>query len=123
MTTSFGRMTIFTMLIQPIHEHGSSLYFLRSAMISFLGELKLLSYRYFPFHFLILLIWILPLGSLVCLAMGLSILLIISKNQLLVLLIPCTILIVSLWWISALSLTISCLILLLGKVFLGLFVF
>jgi hypothetical protein len=38
-----------------------------------------------PFSFLSLLIWILPLGPLVSLARCLSILLIISKNQLLVL--------------------------------------
>jgi hypothetical protein len=42
-----------------------------------------------PFLFLILLIWILPLGPLVSLASGLSILLILSKNWLLVLLILC----------------------------------
>jgi hypothetical protein len=43
-----------------------------------------------PFSFLILLIWILSLCSLVSLAKGLSILLIFSKNQILVLLILCS---------------------------------
>ena len=67
-----------------------------------------------PFSFLILLIWILPLGRLVSLAMGLSTLLILSKNQLLVLLILCTVLIVSFWLISALRLIISCSLILWG---------
>ena len=40
-----------------------------------------------PFSFLILLIWILPLGTLISLTRDLSIILILSKNQLLVLLI------------------------------------
>jgi hypothetical protein len=35
------------MLIQPIHEHGRCLHFLRSSLISFLRNLKLLSYRPF----------------------------------------------------------------------------
>ena len=48
------------------------------------------------------------------LAKGLSILLIFSKNQLLVLLILCVVLFVSVWLTSALSLTISCRLLLLG---------
>jgi hypothetical protein len=43
----FGRMAIFTHLILTSHEHGRSLHFLRSSSISFLGDLKLLSYRYF----------------------------------------------------------------------------
>ena len=60
-----------------------------------------------PFSFLILLIWILPLGPLVSLAMGLSTLLILSKNQLLVLLILCTVMFVSFWLISTLRLIIS----------------
>jgi hypothetical protein len=68
-----------------------------------------------PFSFLILLIWILPLGPLVSLAKSLSILLILSKNQLLVLLILCIVFFVSIWLISALSLTISYLLLLLSE--------
>ena len=67
-----------------------------------------------PFSFLILLIWILSLYPLVRLAKGLSILLIFSKNQLLVLLILCIVLFVSTWLISALSLITSCHLLLLG---------
>jgi hypothetical protein len=51
---------------------------------------------------------------LVSLAKGLSILLISSKNQLLVLLIPCIVLFVSIWLISALSLIISYGVFLLG---------
>jgi hypothetical protein len=39
----YGRMAIFTMLILPIHEHGRLLHFLRSYLISFLIDLKLLS--------------------------------------------------------------------------------
>jgi hypothetical protein len=66
---------------------------------------------------MILLIWILPLGPLVSLAKGLSILLILSKNQLLVLVILCIVFFVSIWLISALSLSILsrrlCLLLLL----------
>ena len=67
-----------------------------------------------PFSFLILLIWILSLCLLVSRAKDLSILLIFSKNQLLVLLILCIALFVSLWLISALSLIISCCLLLLS---------
>jgi hypothetical protein len=63
-----------------------------------------------PFSFVILLIWVLNLCPLVSLAKGLSILLIFSKNQLLILLIH----FVSTWFISALSLIISCCLLLLG---------
>jgi hypothetical protein len=66
------------------------------------------------FSFLILLIWILSLCPLVSLAKGLSILLIFSKNQLLVWLILRTDLFVSIWLISALSLIIACCLLLLG---------
>ena len=40
-------MAIFTMLILPIHYYGRSLHFLRSSSISFLRDLKLLSYRSF----------------------------------------------------------------------------
>jgi hypothetical protein len=61
-----------------------------------------------PFSFLILLIRILSLCPLVSLAKSLSILLIFSKNQLLVWLILCIVLFVSTWLISALSLIISC---------------
>ena len=63
-----------------------------------------------PFSFLILLIRILSLCPLVTLAKGVSILLIFSKNQLLVWLI----LFVSTWLISPLSLIISYCLLLLG---------
>ena len=68
-----------------------------------------------PFSFLILLIKMLSLCPLVSLANGLSILLIFSDNQLLVWLILCIVLFVSTWWISALSLIISCSLLLLGE--------
>ena len=67
-----------------------------------------------PFS-LILLIWILPLSPLHSLARGLSILLIFSKNQLLNLLFHCTVFFVSMWLISALSLNISCCLLLLSE--------
>ena len=66
------------------------------------------------FSFLILLIWILPFGPLV-LAGGLIYLVDSLKNQLLALLILCIVFFVSIWLISALSLTISCLLLLLGE--------
>jgi hypothetical protein len=68
-----------------------------------------------PFSFLILLIRMLSLCPLVSVAKGLSILLIFSKNQLLVWLILCIVLFVSNWLISALSLIISCGPLLLGE--------
>ena len=68
-----------------------------------------------PFSFLILLIWILSLCPLVSPAKGLSILLIFSKNQLLDSLILYMVHFVSTWLISALSLMISCLLLLLGE--------
>ena len=61
-----------------------------------------------PFLFLILLIWILSLCPLFHVARGLFILLVFSKNQLLVWMILCMLLFVSTWWISALSLIISC---------------
>jgi hypothetical protein len=67
------------------------------------------------FSFLILLIRILSLCPLVSLAKGLSILLIFSKNHLLVWLILCVVLFVSTWLISALSLIISCPLLLLSE--------
>jgi len=67
-----------------------------------------------PFLFLILLIWTHSLGPLVSLAKGLSVPLIFSKNQLLVLLILSMVLFFSTWLISALSLIISCLLLLQG---------
>ena len=68
---------------------------------------------YISVFFLILLIRILSLCPLVSLAKGLSILLIFSKNQLLVWLILCIVLFVSTWLISVLSLIISCCLLLL----------
>ena len=68
-----------------------------------------------PFSFLILLIRILSLCPLVSLAKGLSTRLKFSKNQILVWLILCIVLFYSTWLISALSLIISCLLLLLGE--------
>ena len=68
-----------------------------------------------PFPFLILLVKILSLCPLFSLAKGLSILLIFSKNQLLVWLILCIVLFLSAWLVSALCLIISCLLLLLGE--------
>jgi hypothetical protein len=65
-----------------------------------------------PFLFLILLILIQFLCPLVSLTNGLSILLIFSKNQLLVWLILCIILFVSTWLISFLSFIISYILLL-----------
>jgi hypothetical protein len=56
------------------------------------------------FSFLIVFIWLLSLCLFVSLAMNLSILLIFSKNQLLVLLIVCIVLFVSNWLISPLPL-------------------
>ena len=67
------------------------------------------------FLFLILLIRIVSLCPLVSLAKGLSIFLIFSKNQLLVWLILCIVVFVSTWLISALSLIISCFLILLGE--------
>jgi hypothetical protein len=67
------------------------------------------------FSFLILLIRILSPCPLLSQAKGLSVLLIFSKNQLLVLLILCIVLFVSSWLISTLSLIISCCLLLLGE--------
>jgi hypothetical protein len=46
---AFGRMAIFPLLILPIHEHSRSLHFLRSS-ISFLRDMKLLSYRSYRTH-------------------------------------------------------------------------
>ena len=59
------------------------------------------------FSFLILLNWMLSLCHLVSLAKGLSILLIFSKNKLLLWLILWIVLLVSIWFISHLSLIIS----------------
>jgi hypothetical protein len=59
--------------------------------------------------------WDIVLVPLASLAKGLSILLIFSKNQLLVWLIICIVLFVSTWLISALSLIIYCSLLLLGE--------
>ena len=67
-----------------------------------------------PFSFLILVIWVDSLLLLVRLAGGLPILLIFSKNQLLVLLILCIVFLFSISLISALTLVISCLLLALG---------
>ena len=44
---AFDRMVILTMFILPIHEHGQSLHFLRSSLISLLRDLQFLSYRSF----------------------------------------------------------------------------
>jgi hypothetical protein len=44
---AFGKMTIFIMLILPIHEHGRSFQLLISSFISFFKNLKFLSYRSF----------------------------------------------------------------------------
>jgi hypothetical protein len=71
-----------------------------------------------PFSFLIVLAWILDLCPLDSLASGLSILLILSKNQFLlwlILFIVFFFLFVSTWLISALSLIIYCLVLLLDE--------
>jgi hypothetical protein len=68
-----------------------------------------------PFSFLILFIRMLFLCTLVSLAKGFSILLIFSKNQLLVWLILCIVLFVSKWLISVLILIISYCLLLLGE--------
>ena len=68
-----------------------------------------------PFSFLILLIRIVSLCPLVSLAKGLSILLIFSKNQLLVWLILYIVLFVSTGLISPLSLIISCCLHFLGE--------
>jgi hypothetical protein len=66
-----------------------------------------------PFSFLILSLLILSLCPLVSLTKDFSALLIFSKN--LVWLILCIVLFVSTWLISALSLTISCCLLILGE--------
>jgi hypothetical protein len=68
-----------------------------------------------PFSFLILLIRILSLCPLFSLAKGLSILLVFSMNQLLVWFTLCIVLFVSTWLIAALSLIISCCLLLLSE--------
>jgi hypothetical protein len=69
-----------------------------------------------PFSFLILLMCILPLCPLFSLAMGSSILLTFLKNQLVVLLVLCVVhFFFPTWLISALSLIISCHVLLLGE--------
>jgi hypothetical protein len=67
-----------------------------------------------PFSFLILLVRMLSQCPLVSLAKGLSILLILSKNQILVGLIL-SIVLVSTWLISTMSLIISCSLLPLGE--------
>jgi hypothetical protein len=60
-----------------------------------------------PISFLTLLIWTLSLCPLTSLAKGPSILLVFSKDQVLVLSTLCTVLSVSIWFISALSLITS----------------
>ena len=60
------------------------------------------------FSFLFLLIWMLSLRPLLSVDKGLSTLLIFCQNQLLVMLIPCSVLFLFTWLISALSLMISC---------------
>ena len=67
-----------------------------------------------PLSFLILFIWVLSFFFLIKLASGLSILLILSKNQLLVSLICSTVFLVSIALISALVFIISCLLLVLA---------
>jgi len=67
------------------------------------------------FSVLILLFWILSLSPLVSLAKALSVFLIFSMNQLLVLLSFCIVLLVSTWLISAMSFIISYHLLLLGE--------
>jgi hypothetical protein len=44
---AFGKIAIFNILILPIHDHGISFHLLRSSLISFFRDLKLLSYRSF----------------------------------------------------------------------------
>jgi hypothetical protein len=44
---AFGRMTIFTMLFLPTHEHGISFSFLMSFSISFCNDFKFLSKKSF----------------------------------------------------------------------------
>jgi hypothetical protein len=68
----------------------------------------------FPFSFLVLLICIVSLYPLFSLARALFILMIFSKNQLLVLFILCIVLFVSTLLIATLCLTTSCRLLLLG---------
>ena len=43
---AFGKMSIFTILIMPIHEHGRFFYLLRCSN-SFFRDIKFLSYRSF----------------------------------------------------------------------------
>ena len=69
-----------------------------------------------PFSFLNVLIWVLSLFFLMCLANGLSISFIFSKNQLLVLLMFGIVFFVSISFISALIFMISFLLLTLGFV-------
>ena len=44
---AFCKVTIFSILILPIHEHGRSFHLLRSSSISFFRDLKFLMYRSF----------------------------------------------------------------------------
>ena len=41
----FGKIAIFTMLILPTQEHGSSFHFLVSSSISFFKDVTFLSYK------------------------------------------------------------------------------
>jgi hypothetical protein len=56
---TFGKIALFTILILPIHEHGRSFHLLRSSLISFFTDLKLLSYRSFTPRYFILFVTIL----------------------------------------------------------------
>jgi hypothetical protein len=79
MKIAFGRMGIFTILILPIYEHGRSLHFLRSSLISFSGDLKLLSYRSFtclvrvtPRYFILFVAIVMEVVSLISFSVCLS---------------------------------------------------
>ena len=77
--------------------------------------ISVLSVMISPFSFLILLIWFFSLCFLMSLANGLSILFILSKNQLLALLIFAMVSFVSFAFISALIFKVSLLLLILGS--------
>ena len=47
MQIAFCKITIFTILILPIHEHGRSFRLLRSSSVSFFKDLKFFPYRSF----------------------------------------------------------------------------
>ena len=44
---AFGKMTILTILVLLIYEHGRFLHFMKSSSISFFSDLKVLSFRSF----------------------------------------------------------------------------